>query len=258
MNRLFVLVPGFGEPHSEEKLRILRNNIAYIRSGPWSSIKIVVACYDDTPIDHEGVEVVRQKGIVSDFILRLAHPDTLSEFDHILLVLDDVEFVGPHMPWEDILLLKSLSRADIISPTMTRDSKIQYEYMLSQNSNVTRVSRICEFFCYLMDTHRSYRTYYERLLDPENPWMWGADLVLHRCGGLGVGLVDDFQVRHWYKGESYQTVRDRDPHKDMERYLAKKGIDMSNGGVLLQGDLCIMALRVPPASFPDIRAKLFL
>jgi hypothetical protein len=206
---LFVLIPGFGEPHWDEKCAILDKNLAVIRRGPWQTVETHVCVYTTTGrrLDHvERIVPHYAPGIVGKFMLEHAHPDALQAkgFTHLLLLLDDVE-LQDDVDWARALRLYDDLTLDVVSPCLTTDSQVQYPYMVTKaatsNADAFLVNA-CEMFCYLMDMH-GLRRYY-RLLDPENPWLWGIDLILVKHGKLRVALLNRMTAKHWYKGEGYR------------------------------------------------------
>jgi hypothetical protein len=92
--------------------------------------------------------------------------------------------------------------------------------MFAQTNSVEhyKITNFLEFFCYLMDS-AAYEKYYVHL-DPENPWMWGVDLIVHLKAGLRVALANKMSMTHHYKGEAYSS---QNPYGDMVKYLAKYG-----------------------------------
>jgi hypothetical protein len=226
---LFVLIPGMGDPHWAEKSAILARNMAVIRRGPWKDVEVHACVY--TPgrrLEVERVVAHYGPGIVGDFLLRHCRPDDLQEkgFTHVLLLLDDVE-LQDDVDWCRLLRLYDDLALDIASPSMTPDSKVQYDYMVTKakaphgsNADAFLVNA-CEMFCYLMDLN-GLRRYY-RLLDADNPWLWGIDLVLVKHGRLRVALMNKMTMRHHYKGEGYALAPHRNPHADLVKYLEKYG-----------------------------------
>ena len=93
---------------------------------------------------------------------------------------------------------------DILSPSMSHDSKYQFQYML-HDKNVTlpfiKLTSALEYFCYFMRPS-SYSKYYEHINGDRNPWMWGLDMLLHKHVGVKVGIVNHITMKHWYKNET--------------------------------------------------------
>lgn len=234
--KLFVLITGFGNNHIEHKLLILKNNIKRIISkskGIWNKIEINIAVYEDNyiilidelliNIFYEEIEVyiniIYKKGIVGEFIYELAKPIDISNYDYVMLLLDDVEILDD-IDWDYLLILKENTQCNIISPSMSKNSLLENKNMFVNDKNLYNAKVIpqCEYFCYIMDID-SYINKYYPLLDINNPWLWGIDLILYIVN-IRVCLVNSFIVRHYYKSESYFNFQ-RNPHNDMIKYLDK-------------------------------------
>lgn len=227
---MLVVIP-FGEPHKDEKMRILRSNLSTIRGGypgTWTRVVIRLYAYDDVELPDDvsaQVEVIRTPGIVGDFFREHVTPAVLEREGHdfLLMMLDDVEILT-QPDWKRLLLIKELSGAHLVSPTLSHNStNIQYPYMkhVVNAPYTSRIVSVMEMFCFLFDA-RSYSERYYPLLDHENPWMWGIDLCLYYETGVLPGQVNQWVARHHYQGESYKGCG-RNPEEDMKAYLAKRG-----------------------------------
>lgn len=235
--KLFVLITGFGNNHIEHKFKILSNNIKKIISisnNIWSSIVINIVVYEDNYIlsidellkDYKppyeiniNINILYHKGIVGEFIYNFASPDIVNKYSYIMLILDDVEIVD-NIDWDYLLILKENSKSHIISPCMTKTSLLENKNMFVDERNIYNAKIIpqCEYFCYIIDIE-SYINKYYPLLDINNPWLWGIDLIFGLIG-IRVCLINSFIVHHHYKGESYYNFN-RNPHDDMIKYLDK-------------------------------------
>jgi len=253
---LFVLVPGWGAPHLAEKTAILAKNIARIASYPWSSVSVRVCVYDSAPearLDPSEIraafaaaaaaasaapapnviaEVFYESGAPGDFVRRFAAPDdpAVCDADYALLLLDDVE-LQPDTDFAEMLRYQREFGPAIVSPTLTYDSLHVFPHMLQGAANPAggigayasrscsaAVTPVCEFFAYFMDTAVTLRRYHA-FLDPENPWMWGMDLLLYRRMGIKTILLSGVTMRHYFKGSGAapETFAAR------RAYLAKHG-----------------------------------
>lgn len=224
----------FGAPHVQEKIAILRSNLRVIATGypdVWTRVVVKVAVYSvgveipsDVVPDGVTLDVVVQEGVVGSLIQQFVTPSTLERENHnyVLLLLDDVEIIT-QPDWRHILLVKKLSNAHLISPTLSRDSKIVYTYMehAVTTAYTARTTTVMEFFMFLFDTAGYVERYYP-LLDNENPWMWGIDLCLYYAGGVFPVQYNNWIVKHHYQGTGYQASG-RDARQDMVVYLAKRG-----------------------------------
>lgn len=214
---LHVFISGFGSPHLAEKLNILRNNMAVVSRFNWSRVHYTVCCYDDSSlggIEHmKDVTVVRDSLIVGQYLKKYLVPNTnATSFTHLLCILDDVE-LQDDMDWGYMMRFMDRYNIDILSPSMTHDSKYQFAYML-QDRNITlpfiKLTSALEYFCYFMRPS-SYSRYYEHINGERNPWMWGLDMLIHRHVGMLAGVINHITMKHWYKNEHYALRPDADP-----------------------------------------------
>lgn len=228
MESLFVIIPGFGAPHIEHKLQILRTNVTNIQKGKWTDLKIRVCCYDPSvfaiiPEDllhHPSIEWICKKGIVGQFIHEFAQPDTIASFSYVLVILDDVE-LQENVDWIKLCKIHETFQFDIYHPCLTRDSKHQYKYMLEDEQTFAmKVTNACEAFCYFMP-FASYKRYYSTIDPVDNPWLWGEDLCITRYNKLRVVMLNQMTVRHYYKNECYMLRPDVLPHEGFNHVMRK-------------------------------------
>jgi hypothetical protein len=220
---LYVLITGFGPPHWEHKLTLLENNLKTITAHPWTKCTIEIAQYA-SPRDYKipthlldtyHATVHYAPGIVGEFIKRHAYQP---EYDYILLLLDDVELINIDFPTA-LRYLKDF-HLDVISPSLTSDSKYQYPYMQTEKINFDlKLTNVCEYFCMLFTIH-GFLPYYNAIT-LDNPWMWGLDLILGKHLYMTVGIANHMHMKHWYKGESYQHQPDHNPYTQFLAYIAR-------------------------------------
>jgi hypothetical protein len=226
---LYVLISGFGEPHWEHKLQILRNNLEKIHSYPWEKIFVRVCAYMNPelypfPIDllemYPHLEVVYEAGIVGQYIKKYANPIDLQEFTYVMILLDDIELLN--IDFSKILQYQKDHQLDIISPCLSLDSKFQYGYLLHEPFIFDiKIATVCEYFCMFFKIEK-FAIYYEHIHE-ENPWMWGLDLIIDRHLKLKVGLLNKMLMKHWYKSECYAIRPDIDPVKGYENCITRYG-----------------------------------
>jgi hypothetical protein len=214
---LHVFISGFGAPHLEHKLHILRRNMAIIERHPWSRVQYTICVYDDSHLGEietmPHVRVIRDPLIVGQFLQKYLVPGTeATDFTYLLCILDDVELQdNADFGW--MIHYLEMFDIDLLSPSMTLDSKYQFFYMLHTPSNTThslRVTSALEYFCYFMRPS-SYQKYYHHINGERNPWMWGLDMVLYRHLNLKLGVMNHMTMKHWYKNENYYYRPDANP-----------------------------------------------
>lgn len=214
---LHVFISGFGSPHLQEKLAILRNNMANINRYHWSRVHYTICCYDNTDLsDYEGfgnVTIIRDRLIVGQYIEKYLVPNTPStEFDYLLCILDDIE-LQENVDWEKIIHYTNYFDIDILTPSITLESKFQFRYMLHEpqyKQSVIKITAALEYFCYFMRPS-SYKKYHPHLNGVRNPWMWGLDMVLNKHIGLRLAVINHMNMKHWFKDESYVARPDVNP-----------------------------------------------
>lgn len=231
---LHVFVSGFGSPHIEEKIRILWNNMSNINRYKWSKIQYTICCYDNSDMTqfekHSNITIIRDRLIVGQYIQKYLVPGTEStSYDYILCILDDIELQND-IDWGKIIHYSRYFQIDIISPSMTLDSKYQFIYMLhdkNHSTNCIKITAALEYFCYFM-TSESYNKYYPHVDGNRNPWMWGLDMVLNKHLCLRLGIINHMTMKHWYKNESYSLHPETNPC-DGYNYVLKKYNDTTDG-----------------------------
>lgn len=225
---LHVFVSGFGSPHLAEKLRILKNNMSIIERYGWSQLQYTICCYDSSDLTElealPNVTVIRDPLIVGQFLKKYLVPNTPSTaFTYLLCILDDIELQADvDFGW--MIQHTEMFDIDILSPSMTQDSKYQFPYTLHDpgiSYPAIKITSALEYFCYFMRPS-SYKRYYEHLNGERNPWMWGLDMLLYRHVGMKPGIINHMTMKHWYKNENYSARLDADPCEGynyvMERY----------------------------------------
>lgn len=193
--KILWIVPGFGKPNLEEKERIVENN------------KLMVG--NDYSIDMEVYKYTDDKpGIVGQFLKTFCSPARVNQYDCVMLSLDDIEFTKP-VPWE--FIMENLKKYDIISPSLEEDSFTTFPHMKNNRipDEISKTS-CAEFFCYFM-TPKAYATWWGYIRD-YNPWLWGMELCSTKVMNLTVGIMKNYQIKHWFHGGS-------NGFKDRTRYL---------------------------------------
>lgn len=234
-DRLFVAIPGWGGPHLAAKRAILANNLRAIARGPWSRVTVRIFQYDasdeasaalaDALRAAPDVQIRVGAGVVGDFLRTGVRPDDpdVAAADAVLLLLDDVELTASVDFASARRWLSDFGPNALVVPALTPDSLHVFPHMIARpeprpaDYQTITVTSVAEFFAYLM-TPATYAVYH-RFLCPENPWMWGMDLILTRQMGLRVLLANAQTVRHHFRGagDRAETFAQR------ARYLAAHG-----------------------------------
>ncbi len=204
MSKLLVVIPGFGPPNQDVKQRILQQNLQRIRSTYDGSITVKVFNYGgvshtiqipDVTI-HEHIE----PGYIGQFLYKYVNPSIVNEFDHVVVLLDDIELTDT-VDIRNIIRNLDHHSLDVLSPSLTRDSPSEHKPML-QSVDTATIRRVyfIEFFCYIM-TPTAYTKWYS-LLNHQSVWMWGVDLAMH-VHGITMGILDNVTMKHHFHQASY-------------------------------------------------------
>jgi len=227
---LFLIIPGFGGPNVEHKISILENNLQILKTSKLE-FHIRICVYDryyftiipDYLLNNTRITWIYNKGVVGEHILKHAKPilDIPKDATYIMILLDDVELQ------DNVKISKMLEyieefNLDILSPSLTHDSKFQFQYMLHipDHYNEIFITSACEMFCYIMP-YASYSNKYFPHIEKDNPWMWGMDMMLYKYFNIKVGITNNMLMKHHYKGISYESSTLPDPFVG-QSYLFKK------------------------------------
>ena len=216
--KLNIVIPGFGGPHIENKLQILQSNLEIIKATTqsYTSIDITIYVYDrevisqltDDLLNDCQITWILQKGVIGEFLMRYTDRiinKSLDSNEYILILLDDVE-LQKSVDFDKILQYMSDFKFDILSPCLTHNSKYQFNYMLQipTSDDTLLMTNACELFCYFMK-YSAYMLKYYPMIEKENPWLWGMDMMLYTYFHLKVGIINSMTMIHHYKNEAYQS-----------------------------------------------------
>lgn len=220
--KLLVVIPGFGRPELDIKIRILRENMKKLKSSTsFSSISYHIFQYDtefEMPVDIVNdpmVTITVEEGILGQFLHKYSTPNYVYQYDFILILLDDVEIID--VSWNELIMMKKLVDYDVASCCLKEGIMSFWDFTRHlPNKNVwIREQSICELFCYFMDAH-TYEKYYE-FIDYDNPWMWGMDMIMKSKMNLNCAVFNNFVSNHYIRGGHTNVNASR----DMNNYLSK-------------------------------------
>lgn len=213
-NKILVVICGIGNPGVSTKIKSCISNIKILeKTLPTkykNKIDFKIFCYDNT-IKNEfekfrNCEVIKQNGIVGEFIFRNLNPSLLVGYDYLILMLDDIELVDD-FNLKKLISIQSKHMFDILSPSATISSKLTFPFMKKRLDKIYKNKvlsvNFLEFFFYMFDLKNmnSYSKWYS-LFDKNTRWMWGIDLLLHKVLKFKLGIVNNMSFIHTKLGGS--------------------------------------------------------
>lgn len=222
---LWVIIPGFGERYWDQKVQILRQNIATLKKGDVWNLRMTICQYTlDRVLPQDisslpWITVQKEKGILFQNIHKHCAPNPQNASDFVIILLDDVILHPDTTDWNTLLHFHEVLKTDILSPCLQDRSMSFWEFMVRKDDPklVAQCVTRCELFCYLM-TYTAYCKYFE-YVDPQNPWGWGMDFLLHTHMNLSTALVNTWVMSHLYPRPKDDT--DLKARTDSEIYLEK-------------------------------------
>ena len=218
--KLLVTIPGIGNNHFDDKKVFLRKNIEIIKNTFTGSVDFLLFNYSDNDFSEfqdENIKIIKERGIIGQYIFNNLKPEYVSKYDYVILMLDDI-LLSEDFNIDYLVKIYKDNNLNIISPSLSVDSKFSHMFMLNDDKykNSLRIVNFCEYFFYLMDTD-SYSKYWN-LFDDKTYWLWGIDLCLD-IQGFKMGIFNDFKIKHFYISESYN------------KNLPSPSIEMYNKGI---------------------------
>jgi len=210
--KILVAVCGIGKPNFDTKLSSNIKNIKIInQTAPVAynnNIDFLFFAYDDSLqeslIEYDNCKIIRESGFVGEFIYRHLQPTMVSHYDRIIVMLDDIE-IQQNFDLSTVFDIQDMHGFDIISPTLTIDSKINHEFMKTRESlpnNSVMNTGFAEFFMYIMKPASDGYAKWLSCFDEQTKTMWGIDIILNLELKLKLGLINDMTVKHLFKGGS--------------------------------------------------------
>lgn len=131
----------------------------------------------------------------------------VKEYDRIIVMLDDLH-IQPNFNLEKIMNIQDEYNFDVISPTLTTDSKASHQFMKTcsgKDNNYVLSTSFVEFFMYVMKPSDEAYAKWLSCFDKQTKCMWGIDMILNVVLGLKLGLVNNMTMKHMYKGGSVKN-----------------------------------------------------
>jgi hypothetical protein len=190
-------LPAFGSPNFELKLSFLKNNLEYIYNNIEESFDIILNNYDVEKEEYiynflnkfhflENKHIFSKKGHLPELWLNSIYNYKITNYDYIMLVLDDVcEF---NINIKDMIKIKNKYNFEILSPKIYNSS---YEWM--KNNNDITVNNFLEIYCFLLTPVDFYK--FILLNTIENKYIWGVDHIFGHLN-IKVGMYNKYTVKH--------------------------------------------------------------
>jgi len=220
---ILIAICGLGNPGGDDKKKGCLNNLKILRDTAPKNANIFtkIFCYDDLNVDIfndiDNCEIIRESGVIGEFIYRHLTPDKISIFDKVVLILDDIN-LKDNCNLSKMIEIQEKFKFNIISPSASKKSKLGFDFMKhdfnAEPSSVFSVNYL-EFFMYLFDIKngvQSYQTWHS-LINENTKWLWGIDLILNKVFNMKLGLINDMQFDHLQFGgsttdDSWQELHD--------------------------------------------------
>jgi len=195
--RFVYYLAAIGHRGLEVKLNILAKNLNYIYSLLNYNFDIVVNCYNSEDVVYNYVQQFtflnkkmfhNKPGVLTELFLTNPHNASLSNYDYILFMLDDVEIQELNL--QEMINIKEKYKIEILSPKVINST---HSFMNSYASHILTINNALEVYCLLL----KYKDF-QRFLSIhtiENKWMWGADFLFGHFN-IKAGVYNRSSVKH--------------------------------------------------------------
>jgi hypothetical protein len=204
MSNMLYYLAAFGSPNVDIKYSILTHNLNYIHDSIKTKFDLFVNVYDNTMFETfinknefpflNNITIHRKKGILSELWIDNPYHDTLSTYDNIVFILDDVKIHKLNMA--SLINIKKQYNIEFLSPAV---HKATWSYMKPQNNNSLVFTNRIEIFCLLLN----YKDFiiFLNLNSIDNPNMWGVDYMMSHYK-IKCAIYKECVVEHMFKSAS--------------------------------------------------------
>lgn len=231
-NKLLIIIPGFGGSieHRELKKKLISKNLEILRNTYNGLIDVYIFCYDNqgTKLNIKDVNIkeICESGIIGQFIYKYIKQSLVEKYDNLIILLDDIE-LNNNTNVNKLIELQNKYNADILSPSLTRDSEYSHEFMLQDGNNKIRDVNFIELFFYFFNKNSFLK--WLGLLDDKSAWLWGIDQSLY-FNKFKLLLIDSIPMKHYLRGaatnpnlpsphlEQFNTIIRCTPFKNLKNY----------------------------------------
>ena len=204
MSKLLYYLAAFGSPNVDSKCNILTHNLNYIHDSINTTFDLFVNVYDDTMFEtfinkHKfpflnNITIYRKKGILSELWINNPHHNKLSNYEHILFILDDVKIHKLNL--SSLINIKNQYNIEFLSPAVR---KATWSYMKPQNTNSLLLTHRLEIFCLLLN-YKDFMNFLN-LNSIDNLNMWGVDYMMSHYK-IKCAIYNECVVEHMFKSAS--------------------------------------------------------
>ena len=206
--RVCLIIIAFGEPESKLKLKILQNNITKIKQYV-SNLDIHLNLYtNDSELKNkilaidQNIVINESKGYLLELLFKFNQPEKYIDYDHIILLLDDVEILN--VDFNDLFETQKKYNLDILS---TRILGASHDMMSKYHTGLYYLVNM-EFYMYVL-TPQSYKRYFEQF-DKSHITMWGYDFALFYGSNLKVAINYQYACSHYLRTTKAPNIGNRE------------------------------------------------
>ena len=210
--RILVVITGVGDPNFEQKTIHLNNNFNLLdKTKPKNSIIDFEIIYYDGRLNEFtfnqkfNIKKIYNKGLVGEHIYNRLSQKNFRVYDHVVVMLDDIELCE-NFDLNEMIDLQIKHEISIFSPSLTHDSVINHGNMVTRSDRKDKliIQNHLEYFCYLFclsDQKLKDALYaWLSLFSTDTKYTWGIDFSLTNCLNLKCVMHNDVNMRHFYKG----------------------------------------------------------
>lgn len=202
--QLLVIIPGFGGNDNDIALkrRLISKNLEIIRKTYDGLINVIIFCYDnkgtDVKIKDINIKEIYKPGVIGQFIYNYITPAFIEKYENLIILLDDIE-LNENTNINKLIEIQNKYNADILSPSLSIDSKYSHSFMLEDKNKKIRDVNFIELFFYFFNKKSFLK--WLGLLNEKSAWLWGIDksLFFNRFKLL---LIDAIPMKHHLRGSA--------------------------------------------------------
>jgi hypothetical protein len=222
--KILMVVAGFGPPDLQKKIGYLEHNLELINGTRGEAeVEVEVYSYADEDVEIKspfGIKIIKEKGIIGQFLYRHVKPDRMSSYDFVIISMDDI-WLNDEFNLSRYIQEKSF-RWDIISPCLEDGTLHRHKHMLKNGRTGMIFHEGLELFLYIMPRN-SYIHYWNVFVDEDAVWLWAVDYILGRKGFIPY-MDCSTTMKHLHLGSSMNKDAYAEAYRNEARYLVPQSI----------------------------------